>query len=41
MQFMLLIYENEADWDALSEEERRASTGRHIAFARALRDDGL
>lgn len=37
---MLLIYENEADWDALSEEERRASTGRHIAFARALRDDG-
>lgn len=37
---MLLIYENEADWETLTDDERKASTGRHIAFARELRDQG-
>ena len=40
MQYMLLIYENEGDWEALSDAERSASVGRHIAFARRLRDEG-
>ncbi len=37
---MLLIYENEADWEGLSDEDRSASVARHIAFARELRDEG-
>ena len=37
---MLLIYENEADWEALTPDERRASVARHIDFARQLRDEG-
>ena len=40
MQYMLLIYESEADWEALSEEQRRASTERHIGFARQLSSEG-
>lgn len=40
MQYMLLVYENEADWESLSEEERSASVGRHIALARKLREEG-
>lgn len=40
MQYMLLIYENEASWEALTDEERKASAGRHFAFAGELRDQG-
>lgn len=40
MQYMLLIYENEADWEAMSVEERSASVARHVAFARELRAQG-
>ncbi len=37
---MLLIYENEDDWESLSDEARSASVNSHIAFARELRDQG-
>lgn len=37
---MLLIYENEADWEALTQEERGESIGRHIDLARRLREEG-
>lgn len=40
MQYMLLIYENEADFESLSDEERSASLSQHIDFARQLRDEG-
>lgn len=39
MQYMLLIYEDEAAEAGLSEEERRASIGRHIDLARRLRSE--
>lgn len=40
MQYMLLIYENEADWEALSADERTASIDRHRSFARKLDEEG-
>ena len=40
MQYMLLIYENEADWESLSAEERAASVARHVDFAADLRRQG-
>lgn len=40
MQYMLLIYESEAEFDRLSSEERKASVARHVAFANELRDQG-
>lgn len=40
MQYMLLVYESEADWEGLSAEERSASVQGHIAFARELREQG-
>jgi len=40
VQYMLLVYENESDFESLDETERSASVGRHIAFARKLRDEG-
>lgn len=40
MQYMLLVYENESDWESLSESEQRASIGRHRDFAVRLRDEG-
>jgi hypothetical protein len=40
VQYMLLIYENEASWLSLSEVARRASIDRHIAFANDLRRQG-
>lgn len=40
MQYMLLIYENEEEWHALTEDEQKASIARHIAFANELRQEG-
>lgn len=40
MQYMLLIYESEADWARLSSEEQTASIARHVAFASELRSQG-
>ncbi len=34
LQYMLLIYEDEAADQARTEEERRASIAAHVAFAR-------
>ena len=40
VQYMLLIYENEAEWEAMSVEQRSASVARHVAFAyEALRGE--
>ena len=40
MQYMLLIYEDEAQWARLSPAEQQASIGRHGAFAGRLREEG-
>lgn len=40
MQFLLLIYGDEAAELALPPDERRAIVERHIAFSRRLRDEG-
>jgi hypothetical protein len=40
MQYMLLIYEDEAAEEKLPEEERSQSIGGHIALARRLREEG-
>ena len=40
MQYMLLIYEDEAADQARSEEERRASIAAHVALSRKWRDEG-
>jgi hypothetical protein len=40
MQYMLLIYGSEQDWQERSEEERRDQYQRYAAFSQALRDRG-
>jgi len=40
LQYMLLIYEDEAADQARTEEERRASIAAHVALGRKLRDEG-
>ena len=40
MQFLLLLYGDEAAELALTPEERRAIVDRHIAFSKRLRDEG-
>ena len=40
MQFLLLLYGDEAAEAALSAEERRAIVERHRAFSKRLRDEG-
>jgi hypothetical protein len=40
MQYMLLIYGNEKDWEERSEEEKRDQFQRYAAFSQALRERG-
>ena len=40
MQFLLLIYGDEAAELALTPDERRAIVERHVGFSRRLRDEG-
>ena len=40
LQYMLLIYEDEAADQARTEEERRASIAAHVALGRKLREEG-
>ncbi len=37
MRYMLMVYENEANWASLSANERAASVARHRGFAEELR----
>ena len=38
MQYLLLLYDDAATIDALTQEERRAIVDEHIAYSRMLRD---
>lgn len=40
MQFLFLLYGDEAAELALTPEERRAIVDRHVAFSKRLRDEG-
>ena len=40
MQYMLLIYDREADWNAMSEKDRNAVFGEYMTFTKSLRDSG-
>jgi hypothetical protein len=40
MQYLLLIYDEEAKWAGLSEDERNALYGEYMAFTNELRDSG-
>ena len=40
MKYMLLIYENEAEWDALTETEQRAEMGEYLRFTDDIRRTG-
>lgn len=40
MKYMLLIYENEAEWDALSEAQQRAEMGEYLRFTDNIRSTG-
>lgn len=40
MQYMLLIYEEEAVWTSLTAEERSVSADRYREFARRMLDEG-
>ena len=40
MKYMLLIYENEAEWDALTEAEQRAEMGEYLRFTDDIRRTG-
>jgi hypothetical protein len=41
MQYMLLIYNDEASWAAMSEEESQAMMGEYFAYTEWLRESGL
>ena len=40
MQFMLLIYDNEATWGSMPEEDRNAVMGEYFAYTEELRNAG-
>jgi hypothetical protein len=40
MQYMLLIYNAEQEWAAMSDEERNAVYGDYFAFTNAIRESG-
>ena len=40
MKYLLLLYDDTEAIEALRPEERRALVDEHVAFSRALRDDG-
>jgi hypothetical protein len=40
MQYMLLIYNAEQEWAAMSEDERNAVYGDYFAFTNAIRESG-
>jgi hypothetical protein len=41
MQYMMLIYSNEADWASLSEEQRKAELQQYFAFTKETRERGM
>jgi hypothetical protein len=41
MKYVLLLWENEAQWSSVSEEEMRAAVAEHAAFGQFLRDRGI
>ena len=41
MEYMAMIYEDEARWAALTEDEREAIRGRYNAFTQKVRDAGV
>jgi hypothetical protein len=38
MQYMLLIYNDEADWQRLNEDERKAIVGEYFAFTASIQE---
>jgi hypothetical protein len=40
MQYMLLIYDNEATWTGMSEEDRNAVMGEYFSYTEELRNSG-
>ncbi|GEM_PF-6914002 len=40
MKYMLLIYESEAEWKALSEDEQRAEFNEYVRFTEDIRQSG-
>ena len=40
MQYMLLIYDDEAKWGQLSEDERNGIMGEYFAFTTSIRESG-
>ena len=40
MQYMLLIYNNEKDWDAMSEADRNAAFGEYMKFTQEIKASG-
>ena len=40
MQYILLIYENEAEWNAISDPERQAEHREYVAFTDDIRRSG-
>jgi len=40
MQYILLIYENEAEWNAISDAERQAEHRQYVAFTNDIRRSG-
>lgn len=40
MRYMLLIYDREADWDAMSDDQRNALFGEYMAISQELTEKG-
>ncbi len=40
MQYMLLIYDDETQWERMSEDERKAVMGEYSAYTSSLREKG-
>lgn len=40
MQYLLLIYENEADWASLAEEEKGRIFGEYMEYSESLAEEG-
>jgi hypothetical protein len=41
MQYMLMLYEKEQDWDTVAPERREAALAEHEKFVRMLRERGI
>src|SRR5581483_166720 len=40
MQYMLLLYNDEKEWAALTDDERTEIVGRYLAFSDSIRESG-